>query len=93
MSTKTFLLPNLGTCLKEVAINIHLGTGFNIIRSLNPADFLPLDNILIYLGITSYITETRGCQDYDKRMIIHIKDIERELPESTGRPLPYTNRA
>ncbi|AEO63019.1 uncharacterized protein THITE_2141213 [Thermothielavioides terrestris NRRL 8126] len=93
VSTKTFPLPTLGARLREVAVNIHLGTGFNVIRGLNPADFSPLDNVLIYLGITSYIAEIRGCQDYDGRMIVHIKDIERELPESTGRPSPYTNRA
>ncbi|KAK1826342.1 hypothetical protein QBC39DRAFT_397708 [Podospora conica] len=93
VTTATFPLPTLGSRLREVAVNVHLGTGFNVIRGLNPVDFSPLDNILIYLGITSYIAEVRGCQDYDGRMIVHIKDIERELPESTGRPSPYTNRA
>jgi hypothetical protein len=93
VTTKTFPLPNLGRRLREVAVNVHLGTGFNVIRGLNPVAYSPLDNILIYLGITSYIAEIRGCQDYDGRMIVHIKDIEKELPESTGRPSPYTNRA
>lgn len=93
VSTGTFPLPKLGDRLTAIARNIHLGTGFNVIRGLDPTDFSPLDNVLLYLGITSYIAEIRGCQDYDGRMIVHIKDIEKDLPESTGRPSPYTSRA
>ncbi|KAK3390043.1 hypothetical protein B0H63DRAFT_499788 [Podospora didyma] len=81
VTTKNFPLPNLRKRLKEVANNIHLGTGFNVIRGLSTVEFSPLVNILIYLGITSYIAEIRGVQDYDGRMI------------SSGRPPPYANRA
>ncbi|KAF4468525.1 Clavaminate synthase [Fusarium albosuccineum] len=93
VSTDTFPLPGLKVRLASVAQNIHRGTGFNVIRGLDPTEFSPLDNVLIYLGITSYIAEIRGCQDYDGRMIVHIKDIEKELPDASGRPSPYTNRA
>lgn len=93
MSTDTFPLPTISGKLVDVARNVHQGTGFNVIRGLDPRDFSPLDNVLIYVGITSYIAETRGCQDFDGRMIVHIKDIEKELPDASGRPSPYTNRA
>ncbi|EUC40779.1 hypothetical protein COCMIDRAFT_40948 [Bipolaris oryzae ATCC 44560] len=93
VATETFPLPNLRERLLQVSRNLHLGTGFNVIRGLNPTEYSPLDNVLIYLGITSYLADIRGCQDYDGRMIVHIKDIEKELPDATGRPSPYTSRA
>ncbi|KAF5243817.1 hypothetical protein FANTH_8011 [Fusarium anthophilum] len=93
VSRDTFPLPTLSCKLFNVAQNVHWGTGFIVIRGLDPRDFSPLDNVLIYLGITSHIAEIRGCQDFDGRMIVHIKDIEQELPDASGRPSPYTNQA
>lgn len=69
MSNETFPLPKLGPKLFEVSKTLHFGIGFAVIRGLNPKDYSPLDNILLYLGITSYIAEIRGVQDYDGRML------------------------
>jgi hypothetical protein len=69
VSEETFPLPSLKQTLREIANTLHNGIGFAVIRGLNPKKYSPLDNLLLYLGITSYIAEIRGCQDYDGRMI------------------------
>ncbi|XXG96074.1 hypothetical protein Hte_002351 [Hypoxylon texense] len=69
VNTDTFPLPTLGPKLDKVSKELHDGVGFAVLRGLNPKMYSQLDNILLYLGITSYIAETRGCQDYDGRMI------------------------
>lgn len=69
VSTETFPLPNLSSKLLDVAGRLHFGIGFAILRGLEPKKYSPPDNVLLYLGITSYIAEIRGCQDYDGRMI------------------------
>lgn len=40
-----------------------------VLRGLQPEKYSIKDNMLLYLGITSYIAETRGMQDFDGRMI------------------------
>lgn len=40
-----------------------------MLRGLQPDKYSNLDNILLYLGVTSYIAERRGMQDFDGRMI------------------------
>ena len=40
-----------------------------VLRGLNPDKYSNFDNILLYLGVTSYIAERRGMQDFDGRMI------------------------
>ncbi len=65
----TFPLPNLGGRLVEASKVIHEGRGFVVMRGLEPTKYSSLDNMLLYLGVTSYIAETRGMQDYDGRMV------------------------
>lgn len=69
MNTETFPLPTLGAKLNNVSKQIHDGIGFAVLRGLDPKKYSPRDNILLYVGITSYIAEVRGCQDYDGRMV------------------------
>lgn len=59
----TFPLPQLKKKLLALTVELHEGKGFFVLRGLNPADYTPEDNIIIYLGISSYIAETRGKQD------------------------------
>ncbi len=65
----TFPLPNLGSRLVEASKTIHEGRGFVVMRGLEPTKYSSLDNMLLYLGVTSYIAEKRGMQDYDGRMV------------------------
>lgn len=69
VNQNTFPLPNLAGRLIEASETIHNGTGLVVLRGLNPDKYSNFDNILLYLGVTSYIAETRGMQDFDGRMI------------------------
>ncbi|KAM0418880.1 hypothetical protein ACHAPT_012145 [Fusarium lateritium] len=91
----TFPLPNLGPKLDEVSATIHDGTGFSVLRGLDPNKYSILDNVLVYLEVTSYIADLRGCQDYDGRMLVHIQDIREDVRDYAKRgPFsPYTSRA
>jgi hypothetical protein len=76
----TFPLPILGPRLNEISKIIHEGRGFAVLRGLEPDRYSSMDNILLYLGVTSYIAETRGMQDFDGRMI-------RMYPKSPQSPI------
>lgn len=70
----TFPLPTLGESLLRLAIDVHCGKGFINVRGLNPENYSPEDNILLFLGLSSYIGEVRARQDEDGNMLstIHI---------------------
>lgn len=66
---RTFPLPLLGKKLKEMSKTIHSGFGFAVVRGLNPEKYSRIDNVIIYLGLTSYIAEIRGRQDSTGSML------------------------
>lgn len=88
----TFPLPNLAPRLHEVARTIHFGRGFVILRGLNPDKYSDMDNLYLYLGITSYIAETRGRQDFDGRMLLHVQKVVDEDNKKNVNS-PYVARA
>lgn len=59
VTAETFPLPHLGPRLQEVTRTLHLGQGFAVLRGLELAK-TPEDNMIIYLGVTSYIGSQRG---------------------------------
>ena len=63
LSPQTFPLPTLGNELRILAEQLTGGVGFFHIRGLNPQRYSSKTNIVIYLGISSYIGEKRGRQD------------------------------
>jgi hypothetical protein len=69
VSVKTFPLPELAERLEEIAYDLHCGIGFAVLRGLEPRRYTALDNILIYLGVTSYIAPLRGVQDSSGNML------------------------
>lgn len=69
VSRDTFPLPTLAAKLKQIAYDLHSGRGFSVIRGLEPKKYSVIDNTIIYLGITSYIAEKRGCQDSSGNMM------------------------
>ncbi|KAK0627473.1 hypothetical protein B0T14DRAFT_512679 [Immersiella caudata] len=90
----TFPLHILGPRLAEVSKIIHEGRGFAVLRGLNPVKYSSMDNILLYLGVTSYIAETRGMQDFDGRMILHIQAVVKDIKKHGSMPnSPYVARA
>ena len=52
-----------------MALEIHQGRGFIVLRGFNPDRYTTEDNILLFLGISSYIGEKRGQQDGKGSMI------------------------
>lgn len=69
MSRENFPLPNLADYLDRASYNIHEGNGFAIIRGLDLSSFTPEDNVVIFLGLASYIADVRGVQDRRGSMI------------------------
>lgn len=59
VTKETFPLPNLGPRLQDITRTLHLGEGFAVLRGLDLAK-TPEDNMVIYLGVTSYIGSQRG---------------------------------
>jgi hypothetical protein len=43
--------------------DLHAGLGFFALRGLDPSRYSREDNVLIFLGVSSYIGEQRGKQD------------------------------
>jgi hypothetical protein len=58
-----FPLPTLQHKLQPLTLLLHRGRGFFSIRGLRPCDYSPEDNIIIFLGISSYVAEKKGKQD------------------------------
>lgn len=65
----TFPLPRLGKILQDLRLKLHIGRGFFIFRGLDPKEFTREDNVILYLGISSYIAEQRGRQSHDGGLI------------------------
>lgn len=59
VSKETFPLPSLGPRLQEITQALHLGRGFAVLRGLELAK-TPEDNMVMYLGISSYVGSQRG---------------------------------
>lgn len=93
VSQLTFPLPSLGAILFQYAIDLHRGKGFVNIRGLNPADYSPEDNILLFLGLSSYIGELRARQDEDGNMLMHICDAKQSREPQQNRPIRFSSRA
>jgi hypothetical protein len=53
----------LGSKLKALAKGLVNGVGFLLIRGLDPKQFSKEANLVMYLGVSVYIGEKRGCQD------------------------------
>jgi hypothetical protein len=64
-----FPLPTLQAQLQNLAVELHDRRGFFVLRGLDPSHYSAEDNVLILLGISSYIGETRGKQDDEGNML------------------------
>jgi hypothetical protein len=63
VSQESFPLPTLGDRLKTLAMQLTSGVGFFHIRGLDPQRYSNETNVVLYLGISSYIGGKRGRQD------------------------------
>lgn len=64
-----FPLPNLGQRFENASKDIYEGKGFVIVRGLDPEAYSAEDFTIVYLGVSSYIAETRGKQDQRGSML------------------------
>ncbi|KAK4238377.1 hypothetical protein C8A03DRAFT_43887 [Achaetomium macrosporum] len=93
VTPSTFPLPTLGPKLQRLAAVIHYGKGFAVVRGLEPDEFSPEDNVLVFLGISSYIGVQRGRQDEEGNMLMHIRDAKLSNTPQKDRPTRYSSRA
>ena len=63
VSPESFPLPTLGNKLKTMATELTSGVGFFHIRGLDPQRYSNERNVILYLGIATYIGGKRGRQD------------------------------
>jgi len=91
VTASTFPLPGLREKLLQLAGELHDGKGFFVLRGLNPAGYSPEDNIVIFLGISSYIAETRGKQDEAGNMLLHIREAKQMQAPQEDRPARDSN--
>ncbi|KAK4176189.1 hypothetical protein QBC36DRAFT_12514 [Triangularia setosa] len=89
----TFPLSTLGPKLKKAAEDVHSGRGFVVVRGIQPSQFTPEDNVVIFLGISSYIGGTRGRQDENGNMLMHIRNAKQSKTPQSLRPIRYSSRA
>ncbi|KAK0736514.1 hypothetical protein B0T21DRAFT_181456 [Apiosordaria backusii] len=89
----TFPLPTLGPKLKKAAKDVHNGRGFVLIRGIQPSQFSPEGNVIIFLGISSYIGGMRGRQDENGNMLMHIRNAKQSKTPQSQRPIRYSSRA
>ena len=66
ISPETFPLPTLGPFLRSVATEVHEGRGLVILKGLDPDKYCTVDNVALYVGITSYIGRKRGVQGIER---------------------------
>ncbi|GAB1312430.1 TauD/TfdA-like domain-containing protein [Madurella fahalii] len=93
VAPETFPLPNLEPKLRRLAHLIHFGQAFFLIRGLDPQRLSPLERVIAYAGITSYVGEARASQDAGGSKLIHIKDRGAVFPGAEMRQAPYSNVA
>lgn len=87
-------MPTLGPVLLELAKELHSGRGFFVIRTIPVDSYSRYDNVLIYVGISSYIGGTRGLQDKNGGVLSHIKDLSNsaQLKGTIGGPAYTTDK-
>lgn len=69
VSRTNFPLPTLGTALDRIALDIHHGKGFAVVRGIDPKKYTVEDLTILYLGIQGYIANQRGRQDKKGNML------------------------
>ena len=69
VDSSNFPLLNLRHILRRLSLALHGGRGFCVIKGLDYDKYSVEDNMIIFLGVQSYIAETRARQDEKGNMI------------------------
>ncbi|KAI1204572.1 Clavaminate synthase-like protein [Annulohypoxylon truncatum] len=74
VTRERFPLPNLESQLEQCALEVHRGIGLCIIRGLKPERYSVEDNIVLFLGLSSFIGDQRGLQNSKGDMLSHVTE-------------------
>ncbi|KAK4100171.1 Clavaminate synthase-like protein [Parathielavia hyrcaniae] len=74
VTREAFPLPTIQAQLVRATLDVHQRCGFAIVRGLDPRKYTAEDNVIIFLGVASYIGEQRGVQDKKGSMLTHVTD-------------------
>ncbi|KAF3934020.1 hypothetical protein ABW19_dt0201004 [Dactylella cylindrospora] len=72
INRSTFPLPTLGPRLDAACRQVHFGIGITIVSGLPSHKYTDDQNLLIFVGLSSYFGETRGRQRDDGSRLVHI---------------------
>ncbi|KAI0107584.1 Clavaminate synthase-like protein [Nemania sp. FL0031] len=86
-----FPLPNLSKVLFSLANDLHFGLGLFALRGLDPTKYSREDNVLIFLGVSSYVGEQRGKQDDSGHIFAHIREAKFMVHNQRSRPIRDSN--
>ncbi|KAI1849909.1 hypothetical protein JX265_013496 [Neoarthrinium moseri] len=79
VNRERFPLPGLEKRLDQCALETHFGPGLCVIKGLDPRNYSIEDNMIIFLGISSYLGGMRGIQGINRSMgtmITHVTDFK-----------------
>ncbi|KAK0732538.1 beta-lactamase/transpeptidase-like protein [Apiosordaria backusii] len=86
----SFPLSNLGGVLAQIRDDIYQGRGFAILRGIEVDEFNDADLVTVYLGLTSYVAEVRGKQNYKGSMLIHLVNVSKAIAvENAAHEMPF----
>ncbi|KAF3932580.1 hypothetical protein ABW20_dc0106812 [Dactylellina cionopaga] len=91
---ETFPLPNLGPKLRGIAAEVHSGIGFTSIQGLDPEKYSDEENILMFLGVSSYIGKQTGVQGLEGNIFTHIMNspIPNSVEPQCTRPMMFSKK-
>lgn len=71
MSKEHFPVPDaLAHRFRMVSKHCYDGLGFCIVRGIDPDRYTPLQNIVIFAGISAHIAPERGFQDKERKEVL-----------------------
>ena len=91
ISRSTFPLPTLSSQVKSLAQGLYAQNGFFVIRGLEPRRYSSVENMVMYLGLSAYVSERRGRQDEHSNMLLHLVDLGSSAAPDNLRQAPYSN--
>ncbi|KAK8119776.1 Clavaminate synthase-like protein [Apiospora kogelbergensis] len=83
LTPSSFPLPTLGPRLYEARTRLAQDLGFFVLRGLAPEQYSNAMNIVLYVGISSYISTTRAIQYPGGPVLTHVVDLSSSEDQET----------
>ncbi|KIH92036.1 taurine catabolism dioxygenase family protein [Sporothrix brasiliensis 5110] len=84
---------NIRDALFAASNSLHNATGVCIVKGLNPSLYSDSDNLLLFLGLASFIGDKHGIQDKKGNVISHITDAKTWTVPYDKRHGAHTNQS